>query len=297
MALTVKHRDDGSFFEQGGTQGVLVPMDLPTSRINKLATTASSGWWPISLAQEAGAKLPFCTVVNGNAIRIDEDGVYAIHSGYGIKGDKNGQFFEIMAYFPDNSAKELAMIFYTAGDISLGNVGCPCVTLYAGTRLQFRMYNTVSNFVSEVTPIEICKLIQRTPYIIANKGALVFGGAFQFDDDGNVYTENYSTTEMRVGVWIDGKPIYKKTLDWLPLGPAGKYTQAHGAANFKRLVKMEAVIARNDETAFYNFPSGTNSDGNEAYCDSTSLNINVDSTGWSNGYKFQATIYYTKTTD
>jgi hypothetical protein len=61
----------------------------------------------------------------------------------------------------------------------------------------------------------ITKLSQLTPYIVANKGALVSGGAFQFDDDGNGYTMNYPPIgeEWVVGKWIDGKPIYKRTFE------------------------------------------------------------------------------------
>jgi hypothetical protein len=58
--------------------------------------------------------------------------------------------------------------------------------------------------------LQIVQLQKSVPDIIANKGALVSGGAFQFDIDGNCYTENYSTDEVKVGKWIDGKPLYQK---------------------------------------------------------------------------------------
>jgi hypothetical protein len=56
------------------------------------------------------------------------------------------------------------------------------------------------------------KLNALAPYLIANKGALVSGGAFQFDADGNAFTKNYSLTEFICGIWIDGSPIYRKTV-------------------------------------------------------------------------------------
>jgi hypothetical protein len=70
-------------------------------------------------------------------------------------------------------------------------------------------YGDVTNTIT--VQIRITQLAVLNPYLIANKGALVSGGAFQFDEEGNCYTENYSTDEVRAGTWIDGKPIYKKT--------------------------------------------------------------------------------------
>jgi hypothetical protein len=50
--------------------------------------------------------------------------------------------------------------------------------------------------------------------IIAGQGALVSGGAFQFDADGQGYTENYFETEVQVGWYTraDGKkkPVYSR---------------------------------------------------------------------------------------
>jgi hypothetical protein len=60
------------------------------------------------------------------------------------------------------------------------------------------------------------KLNALAPYLIANKGALVSGGAFQFDADGNGYTDNYFplNQELQIGTWMDGKPIYQRTIEF-----------------------------------------------------------------------------------
>jgi len=58
------------------------------------------------------------------------------------------------------------------------------------------------------------KVIQTIPPMIAGHGALVSGGAFQFDADGNGYTENYFESEIQVGWYTraDGKrkPVYRQ---------------------------------------------------------------------------------------
>jgi hypothetical protein len=109
--------------------------------------------------------------------------------------------------------------------------------------------------------------------------------------------EVYSTEETKVGIWIDGKPIYKKTLPEKNLGGAGTYTINHGISNFKQLIKLEAVCFNNERTSFYTFPSGAGPDQNEFHMNATTANIVLSAGGWGTGWNFQGTVYYTKTTD
>jgi hypothetical protein len=80
------------------------------------------------------------------------------------------------------------------------------------------------------------------PYIIANKGALVSGGAFQFDADGHGYTDNYSFDEVKVGTWVDGRDLYKKTFSWDSFKTTWNYLDADApfAENWPNsMVKVE----------------------------------------------------------
>jgi hypothetical protein len=145
--------------------------------------------------------------VSNNAIVINEDGVYAIYSGKGSRSNNQNSWLQILAVFPDNTLHAIAENFYSGGDASLCTVGCECITLKAGTKLYLRMYGTYSNFTSEQSPLEICKLIQQVPYLIAKKGALVSGanpGEISIDSD---------TGKMKlIDNWVDITDDYKDHL-------------------------------------------------------------------------------------
>jgi hypothetical protein len=145
------------------------------------------------------------------------------------------------------------------------------------------------------------------PDIVANKGALVSGGAFQFDIDGHGYTENYSTTEMKVGKWINDKPIYKKTLTGtIQTGASGAYLNTEilsvsdvAVLNPDDVVRIEGYweeegrhyfIGSAEMTTFCTFLIYRKS-GNKT------MSLKTQRPGDRNGGTYALTIYYTKTTD
>jgi hypothetical protein len=156
--------------------GTIIPQSLPICRINKLPTSYSSDWWNINLAQMAGWEQPFCTVFS-NYVLINETGVYSINSGTGNKEKTKITWFAILLTKLNGGDSLLGEIYYDGSDESTLNVAVPCVFLEAGEIITLKMYGAI-DFTSEQTPLEICKLVQNTPYIVANKGALVSGTNF-----------------------------------------------------------------------------------------------------------------------
>lgn len=60
--------------------------------------------------------------------------------------------------------------------------------------------------------------------------------------DWTTTAQSYSTTEMDTGAtWIDGKHIYKKTINCGALPNATTKTVAHGISNIGLVVKYEAI--------------------------------------------------------
>ena len=53
--------------------------------------------------------------------------------------------------------------------------------------------------------------------------------------------ETYSTTEQRIGTWIDGKPVYRKVINFGNLPNATTKNVAHGISNLKDIIKIEGV--------------------------------------------------------
>lgn len=56
---------------------------------------------------------------------------------------------------------------------------------------------------------------------------------------------HYSTTEQVVGTWVDGKPLYEKTI-YIENPTAGEY-YAHGVENVKRIIIHEVTGLRNGQ--------------------------------------------------
>ena len=111
----------------------------------------------------------------------------------------------------------------------------------------------------------------------------------------------YSTEEIKTGeTWIDGKPIYKKTIQFTT-SAIGKHSIKHNISNLDTIIEGKGS-AKDSSGAFYMFPMSAAVDNVSAW----SISIqNVDKTYF---YFFRGTsvtgtitsyvtLYYTKTTD
>ena len=104
----------------------------------------------------------------------------------------------------------------------------------------------------------------------------------------------YSTTEARDGTFIDGSPIYKKTVDLGAMPNNGTKTVAHGISNLKDVIKFEGGGYSQSSDYHYNLPYAAmgSTGGIEIAIKSTDIYIftNTDRSDIT-GY---LTIYYTK---
>ena len=107
----------------------------------------------------------------------------------------------------------------------------------------------------------------------------------------------YSTTERKVGQWIDGKPLYEKTINFGTLPNNTVKNVAHGISNISQIVDIKCItfsssVAQSINSAAIQ-PGTTNGlsfyrDGSNIVCN-TNLNLAI--------YNCYVTIQYTKTTD
>jgi len=109
--------------------------------------------------------------------------------------------------------------------------------------------------------------------------------------------EEYLTDEKAVGTWIDGTPIYKKTVDLGNLPASSIKTVAHGISN-PNFIKIEGVIHDGN----YFLPLPYVSVGSMGAIETYSVTLATDatyvylSTATSNtSATAYATLYYTKT--
>jgi hypothetical protein len=114
-------------------------------------------------------------------------------------------------------------------------------------------------------------------------------------DDPNVY----STTETRIGTWIDGKPLYRKVINagTPSISSGGTISIAHNISNIGILKSVEATLVANNYTNQYPIPyiSGSR---NTSISNVTTTNVIIQSTSesWS-GHTLYIILEYTKTTD
>lgn len=112
---------------------------------------------------------------------------------------------------------------------------------------------------------------------------------------------DYSTEEVKTGeTWIDGKPIYKKTIQFTT-SATGKHSIKHNISNLDTIIEGKGS-SKSSTGTFYIFPMSSAVDNVSAY----SISIQDISTTYI--YFFRGTnvtgtvisyitLYYTKTTD
>lgn len=110
---------------------------------------------------------------------------------------------------------------------------------------------------------------------------------------------DYSTEEQVIGTWIDGKPLYQKTVSTGALPNKTTKSVAHNISNLDKCIFLNGVFQAssgnwnplpyvNDNTPDANISIG---------CSSTDIIINSRKNDWSAVSTSYVTIRYTKTTD
>ena len=109
----------------------------------------------------------------------------------------------------------------------------------------------------------------------------------------------YSTDEIRVGTWIDGKPIYRKVLEFTNV-PTGVTQINHGISNFDKLINYSGYYY--NSTWGYNPIPAVTSDNISGYgigigdFKSTTFYFNIGNLRSSTN-EIKLIVEYTKTTD
>lgn len=106
----------------------------------------------------------------------------------------------------------------------------------------------------------------------------------------------YSTTERKVGQWIDGKPIYQKTVSCGALPNATTKTVAHNISNVNYIIDYHGISMNPTSHISIILPYPGENQDITVYVDRTNINI-VDKTDNSRYTTTYVTLQYTKTTD
>lgn len=108
---------------------------------------------------------------------------------------------------------------------------------------------------------------------------------------------NYSTEEQVIGTWVNGKPLYKKTVDFGAFPNNTTKSVPHGISNISKIVKITAIASASNIFLSVPWASPDNAIYNPyLYADLTNINLRTarDMTNYTECY---VTLEYTKTTD
>lgn len=108
---------------------------------------------------------------------------------------------------------------------------------------------------------------------------------------------NYSTSEVDTGfTWVDGKPIYKKTINFGALPNTGGKNFAHGISGLSMVIRHETVTHTADSQDFFPVPlASVVGIGSQIQITFTATSIQVQS-GTTNrsSHSMYVTLYYVK---
>ena len=107
---------------------------------------------------------------------------------------------------------------------------------------------------------------------------------------------NYSTSEQRIGTWIDGKPIYRKVIAFGSMPNNSLKSIAHGISNLWETIRLYGMAFRTDTKRALTIPDPEPSA--EITCNVTDTVIYItthnDRSAFNDSF---ICIEYTKTTD
>ena len=157
-----------------------------------------------------------------------------------------------------------------------------------------------SGLYSDITGAPTVPTVYNGKLTITQNGKTLGEFTANQSTDTTIDLENssYSTSEVKTSsTWIDGKPIYKKTIDCGALPNAKGKTIAHGIANFGELIKLEGGATYPG----YNwmplpYPDQTTSGVVGVILNNANVYI-FSGENRSQYTKSYVTIWYTKTTD
>lgn len=124
--------------------------------------------------------------------------------------------------------------------------------------------------------------------LAANNYIAVYGGT--------PFNDNYSTTEINTGTtWIDGSPIYKKTIDTGALPNATSKNVAHSVSNLLRVIKIEGYAYRPSDATNQFLPLVAGAIGDQVSVVVTSTDVRLSCANDRSNYtESYITLYYTK---
>lgn len=124
-------------------------------------------------------------------------------------------------------------------------------------------------------------------------GQTIFGNVHIGGGGGHTY----STTEQVVGTWIDGSPLYEKTVSVIITNESAQTLVTIADAEFKRIEGFLAIANQGASDTIIPVPYNDNTTLFVPYSDGDSVKLAKRNAGDRQGETIVLTIQYTKSTD
>jgi hypothetical protein len=192
MALTIKHKADGSYYEQGDTQGIMIPTALPKVILNATFPHTDTGNHNIDSATVLiPGQLDFGTV-SGKKLFVPEGWYFVYLPGALLNAANSYKYTFAASYTAADVIFRYTQVFCSVNDVYQRNEGTGLILVPPGGYLVMGFYQSggggiTNGFLSAGDRFVVMPCAQREPDIIANKGALVSSndpGKISFDDTG-----------------------------------------------------------------------------------------------------------------
>lgn len=108
----------------------------------------------------------------------------------------------------------------------------------------------------------------------------------------------YSTSEIKCGTWIDGKPIYRKVINFGELPNTSSKSVNHNISNLGGVRNLYGICYRSLDGLFFPLPSASTTLANNIQLTINGISVNI-TTGIdrTNIQACYVIVEYTKTTD
>jgi len=107
---------------------------------------------------------------------------------------------------------------------------------------------------------------------------------------------DYSANEVKIGTWINDKPLYKKVIDFGNLPNNTSKTVNHLISNLDQVTKIEIISKNLSSNAIIPIPYFDGTNRASIYISTSGIIITTNTNVWSNNQTY-VTLEYTKTTD
>ena len=155
-------------------------------------------------------------------------------------------------------------------------------------------YVTLASTTTTITSPNISQVGRTTPLSVSKLNAGTTAGVLATDASGNVSsTQNYTTTQQNTNTtWVDGRPIFKKTINFGALPNNSFKSVAHGITGMTYLIKYEAIAVSG--TIFHPVPLVTNTAAAQTQITFDTTNITIGTGSDRTAYTAYVTLYYIK---